>query len=411
MTTHQTKRQPWFTEWAVWITPLLQAFRASHYEILSSTVYRAAEKAFNSHPKCAELLNGYIEVLLADKLEQTDVVITTLSWLRDLDVFEWYYHRYLARRLLMKKARIEEERALLFRLSPICGYSFVGKMNGMLKDFQISQDLAELFKWPTFTPSLTVLTTGYWPASSALGFPQVTSAILLAAPELLKCWNAMRQAYRERFLERKLTWLPAVGFILTSQVNKQGKITLRIHQQSIVIHTLTYLCLHLVSESELTATELAGRLGLTLAELAKYVMMHPKYPPLFHFHQKSDTTQTMIPKQTTDLRELVVGLKLDHFKTQRRALDYTQFTTTLKDDSGESQILGDRKFVVDAQLVRILKTKKSLTHAELVELATLQLAPRFILTPTLADQRINSLLEKQYIAIDPNDAKRYHYLA
>ena len=71
----------------------------------------------------------------------------------------------------------------------------------------------------------------------------------------------------------------------------------------------------------------------------------------------------------------------------------------------------NRKYVIEATIVRIMKARKSLAHNLLVAEVIEQLKSRFVPTPQMIKQRIESLLERDYLARSDDDRKVYHYLA
>ena len=69
----------------------------------------------------------------------------------------------------------------------------------------------------------------------------------------------------------------------------------------------------------------------------------------------------------------------------------------------------DRQYLVDAAIVRIMKSRKSLKHALLMaELISLL---KFQLETSVAKKRIESLIEREYLERDSKDRTLYHYLA
>ena len=70
----------------------------------------------------------------------------------------------------------------------------------------------------------------------------------------------------------------------------------------------------------------------------------------------------------------------------------------------------DRKPLVEAAVVRIMKSRKTLEHNALVAEVTQQLAHRFQATPPFIKKRIESLIERDYLERG-SDQKIYRYLA
>ncbi|KAL8280394.1 hypothetical protein RQP46_007042 [Phenoliferia psychrophenolica] len=71
----------------------------------------------------------------------------------------------------------------------------------------------------------------------------------------------------------------------------------------------------------------------------------------------------------------------------------------------------DRKMVIQAVIVRIMKARKQMKHQPLIQEAITQLAPRF--NPKVADVKkaIDQLLDKEYIERIEGQRDAYNYLA
>ena len=69
----------------------------------------------------------------------------------------------------------------------------------------------------------------------------------------------------------------------------------------------------------------------------------------------------------------------------------------------------ERGSAIDATIVRIMKARKVLSHAQLVGEILLQLA-FFVPDPKLIKQRVEMLIEKEYLRRDSIDNKSYHYI-
>jgi cullin 3 len=76
-----------------------------------------------------------------------DKTIVLFRFLNDKDVFEDYYKRHLARRLYLGRSLSDDaERTMLQKLKLECGASFVAKLEGMLKDVGLSEQLNTGYK-------------------------------------------------------------------------------------------------------------------------------------------------------------------------------------------------------------------------------------------------------------------------
>ena len=77
----------------------------------------------------------------------------------------------------------------------------------------------------------------------------------------------------------------------------------------------------------------------------------------------------------------------------------------------QSSILESRKIEVNAAIVRIMKSRRTINHNDLISELVKQLHNRFQTLTILIKQRIEDLIEKEYLKRDDNDKSIYHYVA
>ncbi|XP_026190082.1 cullin-3A [Cyclospora cayetanensis] len=71
----------------------------------------------------------------------------------------------------------------------------------------------------------------------------------------------------------------------------------------------------------------------------------------------------------------------------------------------------DRNHLVEAAIVRVMKSRQQIRHNDLLEEVTQLLSPRFIPSASLIKQRIEVLIEREYIQRGPEDMRKYSYVA
>ena len=75
----------------------------------------------------------------------------------------------------------------------------------------------------------------------------------------------------------------------------------------------------------------------------------------------------------------------------------------------EDRVKEDRRFQIDAYIVKIMKEKKIIQHTELIN--ELCKKVNFPIDNSVVKQRIESLIEKDYMKRAANDAAKYEYIA
>lgn len=145
--------------------------------------------------KPAELIAKYIDnKLRAGNKEATeeeldrilDKIMVLFRFIHGKDVFEAFYKKDLAKRLLVgKSASVDAEKSMLSKLKQECGGVFTLKLEGMFKDMELSKDIMVAFEQQLTTKTsiglyVNVLTLTHWPSyppSNVLLTPEVNSSI------------------------------------------------------------------------------------------------------------------------------------------------------------------------------------------------------------------------------------------
>ena len=71
----------------------------------------------------------------------------------------------------------------------------------------------------------------------------------------------------------------------------------------------------------------------------------------------------------------------------------------------------ERKHLLEAVIVRIMKARKVLAHNQLLEEINRQVSNRFNPSPSAIKSRIESLIEREYLKRDEADMRKYVYQA
>ncbi|KAG8425506.1 ubiquitin ligase (cullin) of SCF [Metarhizium acridum] len=106
--------------------------------------------------KSPELLAKYTDVLLrksSTSIEEGDLertltqIMTVFKYIEDKDVFQKYYSRMLARRLVHSNSSSDDaETSMISKLKEACGFEYTNKLQRMFQDMQISKDLNKDFR-------------------------------------------------------------------------------------------------------------------------------------------------------------------------------------------------------------------------------------------------------------------------
>jgi len=102
----------------------------------------------------------------------------------------------------------------------------------------------------------------------------------------------------------------------------------------------------------------------------------------------------------TDFKQKLFRIKINSIQLAETAEEQKKTTES---------VMQDRQYQIDAAIVRIMKTRKQLSHPLLVSELYNQL--KFPVKPADLKKRIESLIDREYLERDENDAQIYRYLA
>lgn len=202
------------------------------------TIQTALTKSFaefiNSFDRASEYVSLFIDDSLRrgirDKTEaEIDVVlgkaIALIRYILDKDMFERYYQRHLARRLLNSKSESHEvEKQLIVLMKQEFGNQFAFKFEGMFKDMDTSADFTTSYRnhirestddLGRTDISLNILTTNHWP-SEIMGRPSQAGNSMAPATctypgEIERLHSSVTAYYLKSRNGRKLTWVGGLG--------------------------------------------------------------------------------------------------------------------------------------------------------------------------------------------------------
>lgn len=71
----------------------------------------------------------------------------------------------------------------------------------------------------------------------------------------------------------------------------------------------------------------------------------------------------------------------------------------------------DRKHIIDATVVKVMKSRKKIDHVSLIAECTKILSTKFSPDPQVIKKRIEGLIEREYMERDKDDRRNYLYIA
>lgn len=376
-------------------------------ESFINTMKEAFENFINQRPnKPAELIAKYVDSKLRagnkeateEELERIlDKIMIIFRFIHGKDVFEAFYKKDLAKRLLVgKSASVDAEKSMLSKLKHECGAAFTSKLEGMFKDMELSKDIMIQFKQymqnqtepSNIELTVNILTMGYWPSYTPMD-------VHLPA-EMVKLQEVFKLFYLGKHSGRKLQWQPTLGHAVLKTEFKEGKKELQVS----LFQTLVLLMFNESDECSVEEIRVAtgikeGELKRTLQSLAcgkaRVLNKTPRGKEVedgdrFHFN--------------SDFRHKLFRIKINQIQMKETVEE--QVSTT-------ERVFQDRQYQIDAAVVRIMKMRKTLSHNLLVSELYNQL--KFPVKPADLKKRIESLIDRDYMERDKENSNQYHYVA
>ncbi|KAH6601091.1 hypothetical protein BASA50_001769 [Batrachochytrium salamandrivorans] len=357
-----------------------------------------------------EAFSRYCDILLKKTpkslLRESDVdeklgkMIVLFKYIDDKDVFQKFYSRSLAKRLIHSTSFSNDcERVMISRLKTVCGYEYTSKLQRMFTDISLSEDLNVRFKsYMEALPrqlgiefEVLVLTAGSWPlVGNAVSNAQLPL-------EFENCSTQFTSFYNAIFSGRKLSWLHHLSKaeVWLNFTEKRYELHLSAYQLSVLSLFNDNWSMSLEACSDLT------KIGLT--ELNKIIAVFVNMNLLLvdgdrTNHMDKDTVVSLNAAFSSKRLKIKVSNSSGAAAEQKQESD-----TTLK------SVDEDRRLFIQATIVRIMKSRMRLSHNILVQEVTEHSKSRFLPSVTMIKRCIEQLIEKQYLSRFERD--QYMYVA
>ena len=380
----------------------------------------ALKESFESFINCrqnrpAELIAKFIDAKLRsgnksgddEETESTlDAVLTLFRYIQGKDVFEAFYKKDLAKRLLLgKSASIDSEKSMISRLKAECGSQFTTKLEGMFKDVDLSRDIMRGFSAAAAAGGggggggvhipegvemfVNVLTAGYWPtyAPVEVNLPR----------ELHALQDVFREYYLGKHSGRRLVWQNSLGHcVLRATFPQCGT-------KELAVSLFQAVTLMLFNDSEkMTYEEIRAATGIEDKELRRTLqsLACGKVRVLTKEPRGREVEDEDVFCVNEGFNERLHRIKVNSIQLKE---------TTEENKATNERVFQDRQYQIDAAIVRIMKTRKTLSHQLLISEIFAQIS--FPAKPTDLKKRIESLIDREYVERDRNNQQIYNYLA
>jgi len=336
-------------------------------------------------------------------------------------VFEKYYKQHLAKRLLLDRSVSDDaERQMIGKLKRECGSNFTSKLEGMFKDMGLSKNVMEEYKKylevhsinsyngnssnnvascnssnnvnSNIELSVTVLTTGFWPTQAHP--PCTLPADVLAESEMFK------KFYLNNHSGRRLNFQTNMG---TAEI--RAFFVAKRHMLSVSTYQMCILLLYNGEKTKFTFDEIKKASQIPIMDLKRQLMSLSlgKYKILKKEPFAKEFKDTDTYAFNSKFKSNLFRIRVVAVSAQKESKEQTVKTRGKVDE--------DRKHQVEAAIVRIMKSRRKLSHNELIAEVTKQLQQRFLPSPVLIKKRIESLIEREYLERSAEQRSTYMYCA
>ncbi|KAG0288182.1 Cullin-2, partial [Dissophora globulifera] len=386
-----------FTNDAAFVAAVDKAFRT----IVNDTATNAAARS-------PEVMARYTDTMLRKKqktgLSESEIedrlgrVVILFKYIDDKDLFQKFYSRVLAKRLIFDASlSAEAEANMISRLKSACGHEYTSKLQRMFTDMTISSDLNTAFKeWLQSSSlsngldfSILVLTAGSWPVNS-------TQPLEFQCPdELEKSITNFTTFYDNRHSGRKLSWFWhwCRADVRVTYLDKRYELSLSLYQFAVLAV--------FNSGDSFSLSEIKEQTKLVEVELVRVVKSLVEASLLTVEGGASDLIMSSVVR---------LNMKFTNKRTKLKISGGLQADTPQETTATLKAVDEDRRLCIQASIVRIMKSRRMLSHMQLVQEVIEQCKARFSPSVPMIKKCIEQLLDKQYIERAENSLDRYVYV-
>ena len=361
-------------------------------EKFKSASKESLTKGMNQKPGfICDTFSKYIDNVLrekADRLPLNEIkniineFMILFKYIENKDLFENFFIKKLCIRCLFNLNKSEEaQNYLIEELKNECGPYFVSKSQEMISDIQASQEMSQLFnkeeKNNYYIPiNYFVLSNYTWPIDKLIKGEIKNFNIGI-------CEKKFFEFYHKKNSGKSLFWhLPYCFGEIEMEIPKSD-IKIKIFGNG--VHIAILKCFT-KSKTSLTFKDILSKTKIEKDIIQRYI-------------------KKLISKNLLILENDIYSINFDINKEIKNndisLIDFDEEEDSKNDDENEEKTIEERKFVIDAYIMKVLKQKKIMKRIDLIS-AVKEKMP-FEERDEIINKRIEQLISNRYISKDEKD--------
>ena len=398
--------------------------------------------------------------LNGDSADQTEQFVTKFRYflraIKDKDAFEVHYANHFARRFLNAKELSQGRNALstnklgvdledyvLSKLGEETGSSSLEKVIKMNKDIRLSRELTQ--DWKNFSSNnrpgtsidleLKICNVSEWPKSMTKDYKRFSTAG--DADSLGFVWPTQMRTIMGSFEHfwhsgkkndnKSLYWSPKFGSVdmRITYPSKTYEINMSVYAAVIMLAFAPGLdgSNPFDDDRQLTYSDIKELTGIPDNDLKRQlqsIAVAPRLRLLVKIPMSKDVKNDDTFRLNSNFKSPSVKVKVLTVSAASSVAPAKSKSASegkeksAKDEEMEdiqSSIVEGRKFELNAAIVRIFKSRQQVHHNDLIAEIVKQLLNRFQPLTIMMKQRIEDLIDKEYLRRDSEERNLYHYVA
>ncbi|CAD6195381.1 unnamed protein product [Caenorhabditis auriculariae] len=388
-------------------------------------------KTSSVESKCAELLANYCDLLLrktqlSKKLtseeidEKLNQVLLVLKYVQNKDLFMRFHRAHLSRRLILEMSADQDKEEMMVNKLRECGMppDMVNKLSKMLQDIEVNKDLSSLFKQSLSinnnkmadVVNIKILNGGAWGRGGS-------DKVRVSLPrELDEFVPEIEGFYKKQHSGRKLAWMHhwSSGTMVFG-TSSGGRFDLEVTTFQMAV----LFCWNDRANEKLSLESLRIATELPDTELFRTLLSLVACPKIKSQVLNCDLPGPNInPRDFNDSTLFFVNHDFNLSKNGKAQLrgkvnliGRLQLSLEPNAEKEHESIVALREYRVQEAIVKVLKTRKSITLAQLTTELIEILKPFFLPNRKMIKEQIDWLIENKYMERRPDDINTFVYLS